>query len=78
MIAISKEPIREFSGRILGWVETDKEGNQEVREFYGSIIARYDSKINVTRDFYGKILSQGNTAVGQLYNPSVNPFYGKI
>ena len=77
MKAISKEPVREFGGKIIGWVETDIDGNQEVRNFYGTIIARYDAKIKVTRDFYGKILTQGNTAMGQLFNPSINSMYGK-
>ena len=77
MTAISKEPIREFGGKIIGWVETDAEGNQEVRNFYGVVISRYDARLKVTRDFYGKILTQGNTAMGQLFNPSINPSYGK-
>lgn len=77
MNAVSREPVREFGGKIIGWVETDAQGNQEVRNFNGTIIARYDSKINVTRDFYNRILTQGNTAMGQLFNPSVNTMYGK-
>lgn len=77
MNVISREPVREFGGKIIGWVETDSEGNQDIRNFYGVIIARYDARINVTRDFYGKVLTQGNTASGQLFNPSVNTDYGK-
>ena len=75
MLAISRDPVREFSGKIIGWVETDDKGNQDVRTFTGLIIARYDAEFNVTRDFYGKILTRGNTAVGQLFNPSVNTSY---
>ena len=55
MTPISKVAIREFSGRIIGWLETDKEGNQQVR------------------DFYGKILTKGNTVNGLLYSPQHNP-----
>lgn len=72
---MNKEPVREFSGKIIGWIETDNQGNQIIRAFSGRMIAKYDKQSDVTRDFYGKIISKGNTAVGQLYNPSINPDY---
>lgn len=72
---MAREAVREFSGRIIGWVETDSLGNQIVRAFSGLIIAKYDKTLDVTREFSGKIISKGNTAVGQLYNPSINPEY---
>ena len=37
MLPISKVAVREFSGRIIGWVETDKDGNQQVRAFSGTV-----------------------------------------
>lgn len=64
---ISKEPIREFNGKIMGWLETDRDGNQQVRDFYGKVLGTFDKRMNVTRDFYGKILTQGNTCLGLLY-----------
>ena len=64
---INKEPVRDFYGKILGFVETDRDGNQQVRAFSGKILGFYDKKLNVTRDFYGKILSRGNTSMGLLY-----------
>ena len=67
MIAISKEPIKEFGGKIIGWIETDKDGNQQVRDFYGKILGKYDKSLNVTSDFYGRILTRGNTVAGLVY-----------
>ena len=64
---ISKEPVREFNGKIMGFIETDRDGNQQVRDFYGRIHATYDKKMNVTRDFYGRVLTRGNTVLGLLY-----------
>ena len=64
---ISKEPVREFNGKIMGFIETDRDGNQQVRDFYGRILGTFDKKMNVTRDFYGIILTQGNTVLGLLY-----------
>ena len=57
---ISKEPIREFNGKIMGFIETDRDGNQQVRDFYGRILGTFDKKMNVTRDFYGRIVAQGD------------------
>lgn len=65
---MQRETIREFSGKILGYVETDLKGNQVVKDFYGYIVAKYDKDANMTRDFYGRVIGYGNLAVGQLYN----------
>lgn len=73
MMPISKVAVREFSGRIIGWVETDKDGNQQVRNFSGKILGRYDKSLDCTRDFYGRILTKGNTVNGLLYSPEHNP-----
>ena len=54
-----KEPIRNFSGKILAWITTDSNGKQTIQNFTGKILGTYDGKY--TRDFYGKILNQGNT-----------------
>ena len=72
MRAISKEPVRLFSGKIIGYLETDKDGNQQARDFYGKILGTYDKKFNVTRDFYGKIISKGNQVAGLIWNPKYN------
>lgn len=68
MRPVSKVPIRAFGGKILGFLETDAQGNQQVREFNGKILGNYDKHCNVTRDFGGRIVSQGNTVIGFLYN----------
>lgn len=52
--------IRDFSGRIVGYIETDSQGNKIVRDFYKVILGKYDKKSNITRDFYGKILARGD------------------
>ena len=52
--------IRDFSGKILGKIETDHVGNKIVRDFYGHILGRYDKRNDVTRDFHGKIIARGD------------------
>ena len=61
------EPIKDWNGRVLGWVDTDSRGNQVVKNFGGRILARYDAINNRTTDFAGKKLSEGNTAVSYIY-----------
>ena len=74
MRPISKDVIRLFSGKIIGYIETDKDGNQQARDFYGKILGSYDKKLNVTRNFYGRIIGKGNQVSGLIWNPEVNSF----
>lgn len=62
---MSKEYVRDFQGIILGSYETKSNGDIIVRDFQGRILGRYDKMCNVTRDFYGRVISKGN-AVGML------------
>ena len=55
-----KEPLRDFSGRIIGWLEEDSLGNQTLRDFPGRILGRYEKSSNTTKDFYGRIVGRGN------------------
>ena len=58
---MSKEYVRDFTGKILGSYEEDTRGVITLRDFYGKILGKYDPKENRTRDFYGRIVGQGNT-----------------
>ena len=57
---VDKQYVREFSGKILGSIETDHLGNKTIRDFYGRVLGKYDKKQDVTRDFYGKIVARGD------------------
>lgn len=62
----TREPVKDFYGKIIGWVEDD-DTVTIVKDFYGKILGRYDKRQDVTKDFYGKIISRGNTVIGLLY-----------
>lgn len=63
---MAKEFVKDFYGRIIG--STEVEGSRTiVRDFYNRILGWYDSSDNTTRDFYGRIISKGNTAIGLIY-----------
>lgn len=62
-----KEAIRDFYGRIIGWVETDERTGDKIgRDFYQRIVGFYDKKLNVTRDFYKRIVARGDALTGLI------------
>ena len=62
---MNEQVIRDFYGRIIGKIETDASGNKTVKDFYGRILGFYKKSTNVTTDFYGRIVAQGD-ATGML------------
>ncbi len=60
------QTVRDFYNRILGYIETDKDGNKIVRDFYRKILGRYDVKHDVTRDFYNRIIAKGDISASLL------------
>lgn len=62
-----EQTIRDFYGRILGFIETDDRGNKTARDFYRRIVGRYDKTRDVTTDFYGRVLTKGDTVASLIY-----------
>ena len=54
------EPARDFSGKIISWVEKQPNGDIIVRDFYVRIQGRYDKNSDTTRDFYGRVIARGD------------------
>ena len=55
-----KEPIKDWQGKILGWVETDSSGNKILRDFPGRILGKYNRSLDITQDFYGRTVAKGD------------------
>ena len=64
---MTKDIIRDFYGRIIGYIETDNNGNKIVRDFYRRVLGRYDKKHDVTRDFYNRIIARGDQSASLLF-----------
>ncbi|MBO6285100.1 MAG: hypothetical protein J6O18_02150 [Bacilli bacterium] len=62
----SKETIRDFGGRIIGYLEHESNGDVTARDFGGRILGRYEARNDVTKDFGGRILYRGNMAAALL------------
>lgn len=66
---ITKQPIREFSGKIIAWVITDSDsGDKTLTNFNGVILGYYRKNRDVTTNFYGKELSKGDTLTMLITN----------
>lgn len=64
---ISTERIKDWRGRVLGTIEVYDNGDKTVKDFYGRIKGRYVKSSNVTTDFYGRRVAQGDQC-GLLLN----------
>lgn len=63
-----EEYIKTFEGVIIGIIETKENGDQLARDFSSRMILGYYIKSrDVTTDFYGRVVSRGNTVVSFIY-----------
>jgi hypothetical protein len=67
---IQRERVKDWKGKVIGFIETDTlTGNKIIRDFYGKIKGRYNKKLNITQDFYGRIVAKGDQSSMMLtYN----------
>lgn len=64
---VKKSAIKNFAGKILGYISEDKNGNQRCTTFAGKILGYYDSSRDVTLTYAGKLVARGNSVVSFLY-----------
>ena len=63
---MAREPIKDFHGRIHGWLETKPNGDVVATDFHGRILGYYIAALDRTQDFHGRILSTGNTVASLI------------
>ncbi len=57
---MAREAVKDWRGRILGWVETRSNGEKVLKDFYGKILGFYKPDLDVTTDFYGRHVGKGD------------------
>ena len=72
------EPIRAWDGWILGYREPTGGGNITYRAFSGVILGFYKKDLNVTTNFLGRHLTQGDSGVSLIMDnarqdPTLSP-----
>ena len=63
-MAQSREEIKEFSGKILGYVVTESNGDAYIQKFAGPILGTYKKSSNQVTKFAGPVIGTGK---GFLY-----------
>lgn len=61
-----EQVIKDFHGRIIGFIETDDQGNKTVRDYYRRILGFYNKKLNITQDFNKKVVATGDACASFL------------
>lgn len=64
---MNEQIIKDFYGRIIGYIRTAPNGDQIAYDFYHVVLGYYDARQNVTRNFYRQVIAQGNVLSGLVY-----------
>lgn len=57
---MKEETIKDWRGKIIGYIQVDNKGNKILRNFYRKILGRYDKITDTTKDFYGRKIGHGD------------------
>lgn len=52
--------LRDFYGKITGYIEVKDNGDKTLRDFYGVIKGYYKKSDDTTRDFYMRVVARGD------------------
>ncbi len=63
-----EETIREYSGLIVGYIETKSNGDKVGYDFGRRIVGYYDAGQKVTTDFYRRIVARGDILSALVWN----------
>lgn len=64
---IQRDKIKDWTGKIIGFIDTDTvTGNKIIRDFYGKIQGKYNKRLNITQDFYGRTVAKGDQSAMML------------
>ena len=56
---MAEELIKDCYGNIIARIDEQTNGDKIVKNFYGQILGKYDKALDVTKDFYGRIVAKG-------------------
>ena len=64
---ITRERVQDWTGKLIGFIDTDSvTGNKTIRDFYGKIKGKYNKRLNITQDFYGRTVAKGDQSAMML------------
>lgn len=65
---MGEEIIKDFGGRIIGYIETKNNGDKIGKDFYRRIVGYYEKSSNTTKDYYRRVVAKGDVLSGLLWN----------
>lgn len=58
---IERIKVQDWTGKIIGFIERDTTtGNKQIKDFYGKIKGKYNARLDITTDFYGRQIAKGD------------------
>ena len=58
---IERIKVQDWTGKIIGFIERDATtGNKQIKDFYGKIKGKYNARLDITTDFYGRQIAKGD------------------
>lgn len=57
---MKEEAIKDWKGKIIGYIEIKPNGDKVIRNFYRVIKGKYSKSLDYTYDFYGKRIGPGD------------------
>lgn len=67
---MGRETIKSYTGAIIGYLDTESNGDVVAKDSSGRIVGYYKKSNNATTDFSGRILFYGNCAVALIVKAS--------
>ena len=57
---MERQILRDFYYKVIGYIDTDENGVQWLRDPQYRVLGKYEPTTNLTRDFYGVVIGHGN------------------
>ena len=55
-----REPLKDWTGKVIGYVDTDARGNKTLFDWTHKKLGTYDKSLDITKDWYGRKVGQGD------------------
>lgn len=68
---MKEEIIKDYYGRIIGYVQTQPNGDKIGKDFYHRVVGYYDKRTNTTKDFYRRVVARGDALVSLITTSSM-------
>ena len=65
---MNSQTLKDWRGKIIGYIETLPNGDKILRDFYRRIKGKYHKKSDYTADFYGRRIGKGDLLLTLLNN----------